>query len=324
MAARGKKAGRPAAIDDDHLFNQCDGLITLLDQDWGDLGWELETARSVIQLRAAFGAITVPPYLQRLRAPFTRTTSATSSAGSLRQARRTLKRANELEYRLSERIIPVANRLRETAELLTRGVSGENVQAITEEHRDRLMAYGVLRAEIDDLEVEQLALRSRLLDEEAAYAQQELLAFIGSGKYEHNPRNIACAMAGLPDIGCNQSFRRCARRTSHLWPSSSYAAFEIIARCSQSRDSGDVLGELRRTIQTMRPRDRVRADAKRLLSANWRFVRKAVETAVTDATVSARIPYKIFSALMKAQYQSRSGEEGVLADRERLDRLPTT
>ncbi len=70
----------------------------------------------------------------------------------------------------------------------------------------------------------------------------------------------------------------------------------------------------------MRPRNRVHADAKRLLSENWRYIRKAVEAPMTDDTVSGKIPYKIFSAFMKTQYQSRSGEEGVLADRERLDR----
>lgn len=313
--------GRPVAIDDDHLFNQCNGLIGFLDQVWGDVGWELQTARTPQQLRAVFVSIEIPPYLTHLLAPFVRPTSATATAARLRRARKALGRSNEREYALTEAIRPEADRVRQTAELLQRGVSAENLPAIREAHHDRLMVYGPLRTQLDDLEVEQQKLRAQLLDEEAAYAQHELLAFIASAKYAHNPRNVACAMAGLPEMGCTQSFRRCGKWKSHLWPSPRYRAFQIIARCLRPGASKeDVIDELRQTITAMRPRNRFHTNVKRLLSENWRYLRQAVEATQTDVSVSRKVPYKVFSVFTKAPYQPRSAEEQILADRERLDK----
>src|SRR5260370_7154497 len=96
---------------------------------------------------------------------------------------------------------------------------------------------------------------SLVADQEAYYAQKELLDFVSYAKYAHTPRNLAQAMAGLPYIGCWHSFQQCEKKPSPLWPMEpdeipplSYRVFLIIPECwtGQRRENNRPLVHLLR------------------------------------------------------------------------------
>jgi hypothetical protein len=253
--ARKKAVGRPRGIDDGNLFNQRNGFLDLLINNWGDAGWGFECARTPAQLVSVFSSLEVPPYQQRLVVPFQQAAMPTVTAAEVREIRRALGAVNEKLYALFESIRPHADAVRESMEALRHGRRTGHVDAIHEEHRRRLMDYGPVYAQLQDVEDQQSILQSQLTIAEASYAQYEVLAFLGTSKYTHNPRNLACAMAGLPQIGCWQSFRRCASEPSHLWPSYRYEAFELIARSLRPRTPKDeIINTLRDSILGIRPR----------------------------------------------------------------------
>src|SRR5712692_3358182 len=78
---------------------------------------------------------------------------------------------------------------------------------------------------------------AQLSDQEDGFAQNELLEFIHSGKYAHNPLKLANAMAGIrchtwdgmrAYAGCWQSYARCSKLECAIWPNYQFQRFEII------------------------------------------------------------------------------------------------
>lgn len=322
-----KHGGKPAAIDDETLFSRRDGFIDLLVYAWGDVGWELRHAHTPGRLVAVFTSLAPPAYLQHLLTPFVRTTEGRATAADVRKTRNALQNANAEAYDLTQRIRPLAESVHESAALLSQ-LSAEHADAIRAEHQRRLLEHEPLRRQLDTLEHERTALQSVLTDQEASYAQDELLRFLETRKYAHNPRNLAYAMAGLPYIGWWQSFRRCEGQSSAYWPSHRYQIFEMIAKCCRPDASKQaILDCLRRAVLAidLHDRSRDRRDHTRMalrdeLSTNWRYLRQAVEETDIAEVDSACVPYRVFSAYLKNIARPQTVEERILASSEQLDR----
>lgn len=109
--------------------------------------------------------------------------------------------------------------------------------ALRDEHVRRVERLATFRREQDSLEQQRSANEHMLANQEAAYAQRELCTFIRKTAYAFTPRTIARAMAGLPDIGASQSYRRCSQcpEGAHTWPTSRYRIFRIIEQAWRDR-----------------------------------------------------------------------------------------
>jgi hypothetical protein len=328
--------GRPEQIDDDTLFNRRDSFIQVLSDAWGDIGWELKCVNAPDELMEALGGLGRSVYENQRRTlrPLLQSTMIPASAAEIRATRRGIQNAGRRSYEILGTVGLQANskptlnsateRLRESEYAMAR-VSDENLEAMLDEHFSWLSVFGTLKQEMDELEKERKALETLLLNEEAFYAKEELFRFLKYGRYAYHPRNIANAIAGLPEIGCWQSFQRCEKEPSHLWPIRpdeipplSYRVFEIIAdRWDQRDHEPDLtfLNLLRNRVRTISEGN----DLRFHLTKNWRYLRQAVEQIDLKQTDSGAVPYRVFGRFMKNIAQPRSDEEILLAAKEQSD-----
>jgi hypothetical protein len=311
------RGGRPLAIDDESLFNWRDGFLNLFIDRWGHFGWVLRAATTREDIVSAFSSIEIPAQWTNLVVPFIRRTDETATARDIHAGRRALEDTRQPVIDFEERLRPLADAVRETQRVLTIGVSPERLERIRAEHRARLEAYGPVRAKAEALDIEVSDLQSRQRDIEAAFAQDELLLFLNRVVYKFNPRNLAHAVAGLPYIGWRHSFRRCAQRSSWLWPSPLYCAFEVIEASANTADSVFV-NSLRERIQTLPA-----SPARKALSDKFYCLRVAVEEAVAameDGVTCDELPFRTFTLYVRNISQGQTNEERVIASLERIDR----
>jgi hypothetical protein len=335
-ASQKNLGGRPQQLDDGRLFNRRDSLIQTLSDAWGDIGWELNCVSAPDELRDAIAPLGNIVYENQRRTlqPFLQSTTVQASAVQIRATRKAIQNAGKRVYQIQGKVglqvdskptlISATEQLRESEHAMAR-VSNENLGIMLDEHFSRLSLYRALKNEMDKTEEERKTLERRLSNEEAFYAKDELFRFIKYGKYAHNPRNLANAMAGLPEIGCWQSFQRCEKKPSHLWPTRpeeipplSYRVFETIAGCWNHRDrEPDItfLNLLRSRIRTIPESN----DLRQHLTKYWRYLRQAVEQDDLKQTVSGAMPYRVFGSFMRNIAQPRSDEENVLAAKEQSD-----
>jgi hypothetical protein len=76
-----------------------------------------------------------------------------------------------------------------------------------------------------------------LKDQQAGFAQAELVRFIRSRRAAHAPRSLASAMAGLPEISARVSFKRCRKFPFLAGQSLNFQIFTFIERCLKRRTS---------------------------------------------------------------------------------------
>jgi hypothetical protein len=323
MNMRVNRGGRPLTIEDDELWQRRDDFISLLCNAWGDVGWRLASARTRDELRAAVHTITdATPREHELLQPFLHETAIEASAVARRATRKTLRAVIPEEETRVATVRDRRDRLRD-AKHAVKATSAEPGPIIRAEHETRRQAVTDASRELTEIQAERSVLEAQRADQEAARAQDELLAFVRVHKYVFNPRNFAFAMAGLPDLGWWESFRRCGKSQSQLWPSSRYRIFEVFTECWQGRSDtskATLLNALRIATLATDVRDRswipVRAD----LSENWRYVRLAVEETDLDGALPEPVPYRLLNAYVAQRSKPRSPEEIVLAERDRLNR----
>lgn len=313
--------GRPRQINIDQLLTQRDQLIEILSFAWGEIGWELITARTCENLISAFaclkGRVHSNEYLFRL---FWRAPSVQTSASGIRETKRKRAQLVSKTYKLTELREPLADNLRRSLGTLKQKTDNENLEILLDSHFQRMVLLRANTKELDSVEKELKELESTLIGQEAAYAQSELLNFIGSGKYAHNPRNLAQAMAGLPEVSCSYSFQQCEKEPSPLWPTRpdeiptlSYRTFQLIEEsCDRWTKEPDkpLASILLERVRIIPPLNDLRTNLK----PDWRYLRRAVEETDLTGSLSGAAPYRIFAAFVRKRGEPRSSEESTLAE----------
>jgi hypothetical protein len=89
-----------------------------------------------------------------------------------------------------------------------------------------------IRAAETDLQVVDAVYR----DQGAAFSTQDLLKFIVKKRALHEPRQLAKAVAGLPDMPCRESFTRCKRCQFPEEPHTNYRLFKTIEKAWAKRN----------------------------------------------------------------------------------------
>ena len=313
---RRNRGGRPT-VDGELLFQQRDALIDLFTSLWGPLGWTLRHATTRGDVVAAFSSIEIPAHQANLVQLFIRTTTRAVTGADARAAKRAVNAGWKKTADFETALRPLAERVRQTQYALQHGVSEDQKSVVLAQHRRRLDAYAPLRAQADDHDKQLDGLRLAQTDSEAAYAHDELLSLLKRRKYKWNPRNLAHALAGLPQIGWEQSFKRCAKQKSRLWPSRTYRVFEMIAKCADESPDRfrSALGDAIRVLPNKKPED---AAFKQSLCANWRYFRMAIEEAAAFDDEPQRRPYRTFEAYRRLSAQGRDVNEQLMASIEEL------
>ena len=326
--------GRPLAIDNAKLLNNRDCWIGLLSNAWPEIGWPLSRARSREDIRNVFASIrNVAAHEQILLVPFVRETSLEATAREIRATRKELKALREGEHalvydRYTPRSQTLTERVRESKDALrVAWRSGDpRRKQLRAEHLRRAREWATFRKDCKELRQRCTALERVLAQQEASFAQHELCAFI-RGKYAYSPRRLAEAMAGLPYLSANQSYRRCSGHPeSALWPPFQFRVFEIIGKAWKQRTDRSKLAFLRRIekrVRTIRTTnedgnpDRHAIGVQSHFVENWWYLKQAIKAINILQVVRGSVPYVIAGDFRKRVVQATPTDR-VTASLERL------
>ncbi len=159
------------------------------------------------------------------------------------------------------------------------------------------------------------ASENALVDEEAAYAQDQLLFFICKGKYAFHPLNLANAMAGLPYaigvpfMGVWQSYARCSKIKTPGWPHYRYEVFKTIESAWKHASSStqpviEVFEREIRALQKMTLLDhpqlghrKVENYVRTFLCENWWHLQRAIKKSL-GTTDDPRPPFFVIASYL--------------------------
>ena len=296
-----------------------DALYFILEQNWALVGWELQQAYTVADVRAALEPLKTSDYSRLEVFKREHKTEQTTSA-KLRRARLAIKYA-ESEWRSAHEHLEASRQSAERVRVALKQVlltPDEDEISTLCEQRKRELAEAAANWRECDLRLD--SLRDDLKLQESYFAQSELLKFILSGRRDlTTPLNFANAMAGLPFIGWRQSDERCSDHTP--MPKSShgivYQRFAIVAKVVALPASS-----VEEVIQKMRAHLLNEATHKDFaceeLRENWHYLQCAIESEYAKKTSPRAMPYRIF-----AEYQRRSSAPSAfdlfLKEEKRLD-----
>jgi hypothetical protein len=162
-------------------------------------------------------------------------------------------------------------------------------------------------------------LKALLSCQEAWYAQNEVLKFVQSKRYEKSALNFAKAMAGMPEYGWLRSLRKCSalRDDSLLSNSIYYQLFETVQLVVQKTRRVN----LRKTLMRLK-KELLKDDSDPMLRAfispNWAYMELAFAECQGRGFKRFDLPYKIMSRYLDHVEGSKTPAESELARRNQL------
>jgi hypothetical protein len=327
------KLGRQT-IEDGWLVSNRDAVLNMFAFNWPEIGWQLSTAETREELRLAVRPLQDYPnrqYIDRLL----RQTCGRGDEHEIRTIRLSLGDDVKQMHRAQSHCSECLNRCREIenamiqaradqCEILLNEFSKRRTQCQAAQDRSRIATKEQLRRE------------NQLLDEEAAYAQDELLAFILKGKYGFHPLNLANAVAGLPFaigvpfMGAWQSHARCSKIKAPGWPHHTYQVFKIIESGWKDASSStqamiDVFEEKIRALpkrviheHPQLGRRKVENYARQFLCENWFHLQRAINKSLETQDDPRPTFFVIASNLNKFVGEPKTQADSAVAETARI------
>lgn len=343
---RKRPRGRPAA-DKGRLWGDREALVGLLSAVWGDIGWELLQAKITAHIRKALEPLKSDSR-QYLIGHFLRESSSQATAAGVRESasvssRKHMQRMDALTHRDALR-----NDFDEV-QLAHSQATPEQLTTIEPILRQRRAAFETAEMKLKTAEKQEEDAEAQLIDQEAGFAQNELLEFIRTGKYAHNPLKLANAMAGIRChtwdgmrvyAGCWQSYARCSKLECAIWPNYQFQRFEIIEsiwnrgykyqQLSTVQLFRQEILKLPKIIESRamplpfpvtekEKKERLNGFVRSDLIENFRDLRLAIEESLRVTAHPKQIPFLILAHYTRNLAQPKSAVERVLVAQERLE-----
>jgi hypothetical protein len=108
--------------------------------------------------------------------------------------------------------------------------SNQNRSSVRQIARSRLKRLRETKTEMQRLESEVRSLEKLYEDQAAGFCRQDFLTLSIEHRARHHPRQIANALAGLPETACRQSLKTCRKIAFQRDPHPNFKVFEVIAR----------------------------------------------------------------------------------------------
>jgi hypothetical protein len=215
-----------------------DAILGILCAWWPHIGWQLTTARAREELRQALEPVKDHPnrqYIDRLLRPTNVAASPPKiRAREIREKRLALGQVVKHTHDAQTKHSKCATECQELERAMSQA-RPDQTELIERELSKRKAEFQRTQDQLTTANATQKMLEEELLDKEAAFAQDQVLAFIGEKrKYALTPVNLANAMAGLPYgidvpfLGVWQSHARCSKLDSSMLPSFHYEVFNAI------------------------------------------------------------------------------------------------
>lgn len=284
-----RKRGRPPSVQDQSLINQRDSLMSWLDGSWGRIGWKLQTAKTVGDIRDAL--LPLDTGGGHAIGIFAHATERKAMAKTLRLRKKEVADFNE-EVRVASLRERASQEALDRVKAALQQANAKQKAEFAKILEERALAHDQARQEYEDLLRKDHLLRQRFDDERAYFAQNELLRFIRSRRYSFNPVNLANAMAGLPEMGWRQSAKRCVPHKPQNVPGMIFWLFRFIVNAiSESKSTGLPLVQcVKGRLQNYKDQTDYRLlDAKR----NCYHLRRAIESTKTRKHHPRSLPYRI-------------------------------
>jgi hypothetical protein len=166
----------------------------------------------------------------------------------------------------------------------------------------------------------QRELKARRATQEAWFAQNEIVKFRGSKRYEMKPVNLAKATAGLPEYGWLNSFRRCEKIKSQLLTSIAYPyqLFELvkgIVRRMKPLNLDKVETRLRHAVLS----DDIDPLLRAWLTPQWAYMKQAFFDCRGKRFNRNELPYRLIGRFVDHIERPKSLLEAELAKRAEAD-----
>jgi hypothetical protein len=104
-----------------------------------------------------------------------------------------------------------------------------------EEKKKRLKALKETKAKRKSQYAEADELDRLYQDQAAGFARNDILRFFAERRAHHHPRQVARAIAGLPEMGCRDSFRKSEKFPFEGQPHINFQVFEVIDKACTNR-----------------------------------------------------------------------------------------
>lgn len=310
-----RRPGRPREIDPESLSRTVNDLQFVLEQNWGVVGWLLREAKSISDVRDAFAKI-VHQRCENLE-PFRDDRTRNITSRELRVLRKKvaeLKERHSRDYAQRQSVQGAFDQASQARSTASDPVKQVQIEAI-------LLDLGCKSQEAESLEqkrrMELGSHRTQLKECEAYYAQTEILGFLESNRRQFTPKNVACAMAGLPRVTARVSSEQCAKYGINPSHGMAFEMFQTIERMVP-----EPIHDLTHSIDSLREYllngpHTVLAHAVQLRK-NWYFLESAIRSSARDTHAQhGSLAFRIFADYSRTS-TSHSAVEAVLAQANRL------
>ena len=309
--------GRPCEIGDEQLKFSHAALLGCLETYWYDIGWKLRTAKTSRNVRNVLAE-----FFRRHRShcqfPFDLETGEPTNPVHPRHIRRLDRQARldrdslQEAYSKDKQQVEVGRRALSEAEN-----DPEKYKIALQELEKREAKFKASTAQLEELEQEYQKLRVDREKQGAFFAESELFAFIRNPNRGFTPQSLARAIAGLPYIGCEQSFRRCAKLRDQTRPPHIYylvfKAIRYIVTHWGFPSSPRKATELFKTKIQSLPKNH--KQARNYLKEHWPYLEEGIENSCGNRLPPRAKPYRITENFVNSVERSRTPLEQVLLER---------
>jgi hypothetical protein len=314
--------GRPT-IRDNHLLGTRNAWTSLLEESWPEIGWQLLGIRarrkgSLEDIRRLF-----EPVKQKIHNPGLATYFYRESTNPASPAE-TLKNRKSVG-KLDAKILQTQARREEQQRSCLQ--AAEALKTATPENKETIQSVGSRRSQIlvqldNDIESlgrERDALNEKSLNQSAYVCRSELLSYLLARRYAVSPRNLANALAGLPDMKWRQSHLRCSSMKSSAEARPQFQVFEVLSRIWNHQSWVPQESPIELFRADLLKRSKKSANTKQFLRKNWRDLKFAIDECWKLNPLPDSFPFVLTSTFMRNVMRQKDAAEQILAEQERLE-----
>lgn len=317
-----RRPGRPTP-DDDTLRDIRNDLVLLLSGSWADIGWQLRHANSREGLRRAFEPLQGKND-DHLVALFLNATPSATTGKEVRRSRKSLGKAVKRRFEAQANFNqPV--RMYCEAETAVMQARAEQLWKVRGELLKRQSTLLAARKELRSAEELEHDLQKQLTEQEASFAQAELVRILVERRCARNPLKLANAMAGLPYLTARVSYDRCSKIQCTGWPKFDFQVFQKIESIWNSRDRYRGLSivelyreEIQKLPRTLR-RNKAENYLRKRLAEDFGCLKSAIERGLELGVDPGQMPFAIVSSFDKNRGAPTTALTRTLAASERID-----
>jgi hypothetical protein len=317
-----RSPGRPTPDDGQLEFVRND-LAHLFAVSWADIGWQLKFANSRQDLARAFEPLRSKNN-GHLVARFITATSLTANGSDVRSTRRLLNKTVTRRYDAQQNCHDPVREYRE-AQTAVMQAQPEQISRVRDELLKRQSKLLAVKKELSTARELEHTLQTRLAEQEAGFAQEQLVRILAERRCARHPLKLANAIAGLPSLTARVSAERCAKIKCTMWPIFDFQVFQKIESIWNSRHSypglsvvelyRQEIGKLPRTIR----RNRIDNPLRKRLGDHFGCLKYAIQNGLKSGVDSDQMPFFILSNFDKNRAEPTTALTRTLAASEKID-----